>query len=338
MRPVQHVPRHPLRLTRFGLPAAAPATLLARAFRTPEARALFGGVAAHAFSPLNRPMSSSVGMALICACHRFGWPVARGGSQAIADALAAVVREHGGRIETGRRVRSLDELDDADVTVLDLAPRGVVDVAGAAAAAPRCQGLPPLPPRPGRLQGGPGRGGRDPVDRRAGAAGRHRARHRLVRRDGGRRARGGPRADARAAVRAGGPAVPGRPRPVQRRHPPGVGLRARAQWLRRRRHRGRHRPAGAVRARAARAHRRPPHPLALPSWRPTTPTTWAATSSPAPTPRCRPLVRPRLARDPYATGIPGVYICSAATPPGAGAHGMNGYNAALSALRRLERG
>ena len=49
------------------------------------------------------------------------------------------------------------------------------------------------------------------------------------------------------------------------------------------------------------------------------------------------VIRPRVARDPYETGIPGVYICSAATPPGAGAHGMNGYNAALSALRRLER-
>ncbi len=47
------------------------------------------------------------------------------------------------------------------------------------------------------------------------------------------------------------------------------------------------------------------------------------------------LIRPRLALDPYSTGVPGVYICSAATPPGAGAHGMNGYNAARSALRRL---
>ena len=80
-----------------------PATALARAFRTPEARALFGGVAAHAFSPLSKPMSSSVAMALISAGHRFGWPVARGGSQAIADALASVIPEHGGRIETGRR-------------------------------------------------------------------------------------------------------------------------------------------------------------------------------------------------------------------------------------------
>ena len=88
-RPFLHVPRHPLRLVNFGLRAAAPAMALGRAWRSPQARALFGGVAAHAIGPLGRPMSSSVGMALISACHRYGWAVARGGSQAIADALAA---------------------------------------------------------------------------------------------------------------------------------------------------------------------------------------------------------------------------------------------------------
>ena len=90
--PIVHVPRHPLRLARFGIPAAAPATLLARSWKTPQARALFGGVAAHAFSPLNRPMSSSVGCALTCAGHAFGWPVARGGSASIATALASALR------------------------------------------------------------------------------------------------------------------------------------------------------------------------------------------------------------------------------------------------------
>ncbi|MSO40847.1 MAG: NAD(P)/FAD-dependent oxidoreductase, partial [Solirubrobacterales bacterium] len=105
LRPIVHVPKHPLRLARFGLPAALPASLLARRWSSPQARALFGGVAAHAFSPLTRPMSSSVGMALISACHSTGWPVAAGGSRSITDALAAVLREHGGTIETGVRVR-----------------------------------------------------------------------------------------------------------------------------------------------------------------------------------------------------------------------------------------
>ena len=122
LAPILHFPKHPVRLARFGIPAAAPATVLARSWKTPQARALFGGVAAHAFSPLTRPMSSSVGCALICACHAFGWPVARGGSRAITDALAAVLGEHGGKIETGRRVTSFDEVAGADVVVFDLAP------------------------------------------------------------------------------------------------------------------------------------------------------------------------------------------------------------------------
>jgi len=87
-RPILHLPRHAIRLVRFGVPAAMPATVLARAWSTPQGRALFGGVAAHALSPLRRPMSSSVGMALISACHCFGWAVAHGGSQSISDALA----------------------------------------------------------------------------------------------------------------------------------------------------------------------------------------------------------------------------------------------------------
>src|SRR3954469_13689068 len=128
-RPVLHVPKHPLQLMRFGLPAATPATLLAKKLRTAQARALFGGVAAHALAPLNKPMSSSVGMALTCACHAYGWPVARGGSKAITDALAADIATHGGAIATGVRVESLAQVQDA-ITVFDLAPSLVADIAG----------------------------------------------------------------------------------------------------------------------------------------------------------------------------------------------------------------
>ena len=130
MEPVLHLPKHPLLFTRFGIPAAAPASLLARGFRTEAARALFGGVAAHSFSPLTRPLSASVGMALIAAGHSVGWPVAAGGSQSLADALAAVLREHGGRIETGVRVRSLAELGSPDVVAFDLVPSAVAAIVG----------------------------------------------------------------------------------------------------------------------------------------------------------------------------------------------------------------
>src|SRR5207253_8802439 len=128
--PLVHLPRHPLRLARFGLPAALPATVLARRLGSPEAAALFGGVAAHSYARLDLPLSSAVGMALVCSGHAYGWPVARGGSIALAEAWAAVDLEGGGRIETGRRVRSLAELPPADAVILDLTPRGVLEVAG----------------------------------------------------------------------------------------------------------------------------------------------------------------------------------------------------------------
>ncbi|MEZ0239881.1 MAG: phytoene desaturase family protein, partial [Chloroflexota bacterium] len=129
-RPVLHVPGHPIRLVRFGLPAATPATVLARSFKAPQSRALFGGAAAHALAPLNGLMSSSVGAALICACHAYGWAVARGGSRSITDALASALAEHGGKIETGVTVRSLSDLPAADAMIFDLAPGAVADIAG----------------------------------------------------------------------------------------------------------------------------------------------------------------------------------------------------------------
>ena len=130
MRPVLHLTKHPLLFTRFGIPAAAPATLLTHRWKTAQARALFGGVAAHSFSPLTRPMSASVAMALISAGHSVGWPVAGGGSQSLANALAAVLREHGGKIETGVRVGSLADLGSPDIVALDLAPSAVAEIAG----------------------------------------------------------------------------------------------------------------------------------------------------------------------------------------------------------------
>ncbi|MEA2125059.1 MAG: hypothetical protein QOI80_1841, partial [Solirubrobacteraceae bacterium] len=121
MQPLLHIPRRPIALARFGLPALAPATVLARAFSDEATRALFGGTAAHAFAPLTKVLSASIGLALITANHNFGWPVARGGSRAITDALAAELERLGGRVETGHRVTTLP---DADIVLLDLAPAG----------------------------------------------------------------------------------------------------------------------------------------------------------------------------------------------------------------------
>ncbi|MGH7747202.1 MAG: phytoene desaturase family protein, partial [Candidatus Dormibacteria bacterium] len=130
LRPLQHVPRHPVALTRFGLRALQPATLLARHLRTEPARALFAGVAAHAIQPLDRPTTSAVGLMLIAAGHHGGWPVAAGGSRAVTDALASLLTSLGGRIETGVRVSSLRQLPDARVTLLDVTPQSLVAIAG----------------------------------------------------------------------------------------------------------------------------------------------------------------------------------------------------------------
>ncbi|WP_051406758.1 NAD(P)/FAD-dependent oxidoreductase [Nocardia sp. CNY236] len=130
MRPLLRPPRHPLQLARFGAPALAPATLLARLFRTEQARSLFGGVAAHAFHPLNRPLSASIGLGILTAGHTYGWAVAAGGSQRITDAMAALLGDLGGKIETGRYVRSVADLPQAEVTMWDVAPHALAEILG----------------------------------------------------------------------------------------------------------------------------------------------------------------------------------------------------------------
>lgn len=333
MRPVLRVPRHPVRLVRFGLPAAAPATVLARAFDTPQARALFGGVAAHSFSPLSRPMSSAAGMALICACHRYGWPVARGGSRAIADALAAVVLESGGKIETGRRVRSLDELPASGVVVFDLAPQAVAEVAGDR-----------LPARVARAyrryRHGPGaykvdlavEGGvpwTDAVSRRAGTVHAAGSFEEIV--------------IAEREVNCG--RMPERPFVLVGQQYLADPTRSRGDvhpvWA------YAHVPHGytgdATEAVLDQIERFAPGLRERIVGRSIRSTTELAASNAnyvggdiimgANTP-LQTVVRPRLTLDPYGTGISGVFICSAATPPGAGAHGMSGYNAAQAVLRQ----
>jgi len=129
--PVLRVPRHPLALARFGVPALLPGTSLARlAFRDPAARALFAGLAAHSMVDVHRAMTSSFGLVLGLLAHAVGWPVARGGSGAIAEALVAEARGLGVEVVTGHPVRSLDELPDSRATLLDLTPRQVIAVAG----------------------------------------------------------------------------------------------------------------------------------------------------------------------------------------------------------------
>jgi len=130
MGPLLRVPHHPLTLAWFGAPTALPASMLARGFHTAEAQALFGGVAAHAFRPLHYPMTSAIGLGILTAGHRHGWPVAAGGSQSITNALAAVLADLGGKIETGTRIEAASQLPSSDVVMFDLAPSAIADILG----------------------------------------------------------------------------------------------------------------------------------------------------------------------------------------------------------------
>lgn len=126
-RPIVHVPSHPLKLARFGLRALLPATVLARRWDTDEARGLFAGMAAHAIHPLDRPTTGGLGLMFGAVAHAYGWPVAKGGSASIADALASVLAQHGGTIETGHEVT---ELPAADIVMFDTSPAAVLRIAG----------------------------------------------------------------------------------------------------------------------------------------------------------------------------------------------------------------
>jgi phytoene dehydrogenase-like protein len=125
------IPSHPLAFARFGARAGLPAALLARlAFRGPRARGFFAGMSAHSLLPLTQPATAAFGLMLGMLGHAVGWPFPRGGSQKLADALAAHLRSLGGEIETGTRVESLAELGDAKAILLDVTPRQLVAMAG----------------------------------------------------------------------------------------------------------------------------------------------------------------------------------------------------------------
>ncbi|MGW7694994.1 phytoene desaturase family protein [Streptomyces asiaticus] len=334
MRPVTRLPRHPVLTVGFGLRAVFSARSIARRWHGEAARALFAGTAAHALRPLTSAGSSAIGLMLTAAAHRYGWPVTRGGSRAVTDALAARLTELGGIIETGCPVRSLRDLPPARAVLLDLAPRAAAAVCG-----------PRLPARVRRAytryRHGPAaykidlavEGGvpwRAHACRTAGTvhvggsadqvadAERTVARGQLPRRpfvlvsqqylaDPARSVGDihpvwayahvphGYRGDATAAV-------------LDRIEEYAPGLRDRVIAL------------------TARA------PAHLAAYNPNYIGGDILTGANS---LLQMALRPRLAPDPYATGIPGVYLCSAATPPGAGVHGMCGHNAAISALRHL---
>jgi phytoene dehydrogenase-like protein len=337
VQPVLHLPRHPIALARFGLWSGLPASVLAKLWRTPAARALFAGVAAHAFRPFGSPLSSAIGVTLGTAAHRFGWPVAEGGSRAIAHAMIAAAEQRGVRFETGVEVTSLEEVRDADVVMLDLAPAAAARIAGDRMPSRIARALRRFRHGPGSFKVDFAVDGGVPwthePSRHAGtvhvggtfeeiaAAEREVARGRMPDRpfvlvcqqslaDPGRAKDGVHPLYAYAHVPAGWPgdATAAIEAQIERFAP---GFRDRVV--------GRH-----VRSVAAIEEHNP---------------NWVGgdiiTGANDP---LQMIFRPRITTHPYATGIPGVFLCSAATPPGAGAHGMCGHNAANAALQGLGSG
>ncbi len=333
-QPVIRVPRHPVTLARFGARVLPSATALSRVFATPQAKALWAGVAAHAFSRLDRPLTSAVGVTLTAAAHAHGWVVAEGGTQRIVDALVADIEAHGGRIETGVMVRSRADLPAHDILLLDVAPSAAAGILGDA-----------LPSRVAsayrRFRHGPGafkvdlavEGGvpwTAEVARRAGTVHVGGAFDEVV--------------AAELAVQQG--RMPDRPfvlvgqqyladpsRSVGNVHPiwayahvphgyTGDASEAIIDQL--------ERFAPGVRERIVGMAVRSTTEMSVYNPNFVGGDIIGGAGSPLQT-----VFRPRVTIDPYATGVPGVFLCSASTPPGAGAHGMCGANAADRALSFL---
>ena len=329
-------PGHALTLTSFGLRALWPARRLAQTvFREPRARALFAGLSAHAMIPLDDVLTASFGIVLGILAHAVGWPLPRGGAQAIPNALAAHLRHLGGEIETGCEVKALAELPPSRAILLDIAPKAFLRLAG--------DRLPPGYRR--QLEGyryGPGVFKTDyalsgPVPWRAEEA---------------RRA---------GTVHLGGtlPEIVASERAVARgQHPDAPYVLISQQSL----FDPSRAPAGC-------------HTLwaycHVPNGSTIDRTTAIETQIERFAPGFRDLIlarhthntaemeaynpnyvggdinngvqdlrqlwtRPTLQRNPYTTPLPGVFLCSSATPPGGGVHGMCGYHAAQAALRWLK--
>ncbi len=128
--PMSPIPKNPASFIRLASRGALPASTIASGFSSPEARGIFAGLAAHAIAPFSAPLTGGVALLFGVTGHAYGWPLIAGGSQRIADALAKIVTEGGGTIETGRLISSLDELPAVPVVVLDVMPRAAIRIGG----------------------------------------------------------------------------------------------------------------------------------------------------------------------------------------------------------------
>ncbi|MGW1085889.1 phytoene desaturase family protein [Streptomyces sp. NPDC002596] len=322
------LPRDPYRWVRFGLDAIQPATLLARRFRGAKARGLFAGLAAHAIAPTSGLATGGIALLFAVAAHENGWPVPRGGSQTISDALASYVRELGGTIRTGMEVKRLDELPPARAYVFDTSPTAVARIAGLGQAyrgyryGASCFKIDyalsgPVPwtakeaQRAGTVHIGPTAGEIDSA-MRAAVAGRDPSVPFLI---------------------TAQPSLVDPSRAPEGRHVFWVYGHVPAGWegdatevIERQLERFAPGFRDLVLARAVAG---PPQLAARNANYVGGDIACGAFAG------LQTVIRPKLARVPYATAHPAVFLCSSATPPGPGVHGMSGHHAAKAVWRRL---
>ncbi|MGC4960841.1 phytoene desaturase family protein [Gordonia sp. DT101] len=336
LRPIVNVPAHPLRLAAFGPRALLPATVLARWFRTERGRALYGGISAHLFSRLDRPLTAALGLMIAASGHRYGWPVAEGGSGAITAAAAAALTDAGGKIETGVRVSSRADIPDADLVLLDLSPAQALAIYGDEMPARITRAYQRY--RVGAsafkvdfaIEGDIPWSNPDCV--RAGTV--HLGGDFDEVRDTERRRAAGVMVD-RPFVLLGQQYVAdpsrsnGTVNPIYAyAHVPrgydGDATEAVTAQIERFAPGFRERIIATASAGTEQLHSYNPNFA-------------AGDIIGGANDGLQMVVRPRLALDPYAVGVDGVFLCSQSTPPGAGIHGLCGYHAASSALRSLPR-
>ena len=125
-----HFPKYPMAMARFGLPALTSATHLAKRFKTTEARGLLAGMAAHSIQPLTNIATSAIALVLMASGHLKGWPIPKGGSNQIADALASYFVSIGGKVETNTYITSLQQLPSAHAVLFDITPKQLLKIAG----------------------------------------------------------------------------------------------------------------------------------------------------------------------------------------------------------------
>lgn len=130
LRPMLEIPRHPWLLARFGMSALLSAKAVAARFKSERTRALFAGLAAHSFLALDEPLSGAFGILMAVPAHAVGWPVPRGGSQSLTNALCGYLGKLGGKVTTSSRVESLDSLGDYDLILCDVTPRQLLAISG----------------------------------------------------------------------------------------------------------------------------------------------------------------------------------------------------------------